>query len=79
MNSLKIEEKNGFKFIKGDFRKEIENDELNGLHLINCEIEDYDADGVYFETTGFSKVYYTNEIGEIEQVLYDDNNVNEEL
>ncbi len=70
---LKIEEKNGFKFISGDFRKELENDELNGLKLIDCEIEEYDEDGVFFSTNGYnSKVYYTNSLGEIEQVLLDE-------
>lgn len=69
---LKVEEKNGFKFIEGNFISELENEELNGLKLINCHIETYDEDGVYFETTGTSKVYYTNAIGEIEQVLIDE-------
>ena len=70
---LKLEERNGFKFIAGDFRKEIENPELNGLHLENCDIIDYDEDGIFFDTDGKSaKVYYKNGIGEIEQVLLDE-------
>lgn len=70
---LKLEEKNGYYYISGDFRKEIENDELNGLKLIDCEIIEYDENGVYFDTNGYnSKVYYTNSNGEIEQVLLDE-------
>lgn len=66
---MKIEERNGYKFIKGDFREEIENPELNGLHLINCDIIEYDEDGVWFDTNEGSIVYYTNSVGEIEKIL----------
>lgn len=70
---LKIDEVNGFKFIAGDFKAELENNELNGLKLINCEIEEYDEDGVYFRANGYnSKVLYSNNLGEIVQVLLDE-------
>lgn len=73
MEELKIEEVNNCKFIKGDFREELENDELPGLHLIDCDIISFDKNGVYFQTNGYnSRVYYTNGIGQIEQVLLDE-------
>lgn len=60
----KLEARNGFCFLKGNYIDDIENDVVDGvgLHLINCEIEDYDADGVYFSTNGYNSEVYFQEL-----------------
>lgn len=49
----------GMYFLEGDFREDIENDNEQGagLHLVNCDIEEYDEDGIYFYASENSEVY----------------------
>ena len=59
---------NGFNFIEGNFVDDMENDneQRNGLNLINCEIESYDEDGVYFTPEMNAEAYIKNFDGSVE-------------
>lgn len=67
---LKAKKVNGFNFIEGNFVRDLENDNEQGLglHLENCEIESYDEDGVYFTPEQNAEVYIKNFDGSIETI-----------
>lgn len=67
---LKAKKVNGFNFIEGDFIEDLENDneQLIGLHLINCDIESYDENGVYFKPEMNAEAYIQNFDGSIERI-----------
>ena len=50
---------NGFNFIAGNYVQDLEddNEQSIGLHLVNCEIESYDEDGVYFTPMENAQAY----------------------
>lgn len=61
---------NGFNFIEGNFIEDLENDneQRTGLNLVNCEIESYGEDGVYFTPESNAEVYIKNFDGSIETI-----------
>jgi hypothetical protein len=61
---------NGFNFIEGNFIEDLEsdNEQLIGLHLVNCDIESYDENGVYFQPGMNAKAYIQNFDGSIERI-----------